>query len=179
MTAIFFLLSVVLIVCAIIFLWRLAPLLAAAFILLALPVSAAGIGAIANPIIDTAQVQIVTWIVGGVMSAGFAALSWFGSKIGIRLVERLNRQTIEESATRYANSIIDLLQARYLGATTIGQPDLSDLIRTGISYIKTGNPGTVKATGITDDRIGTYVRDAIQQVKSDKLADALAKAGAL
>ena len=150
-------------------------ILAAPF-LIPLAATAADIGPIANPVIDHVQGTLVGWAADAAVTAFFTAAAWFGGLIGVRIVERLNRQTLQEAATRYANSIIDQLQARYIGST---DPNIGDLVGAGIGYIKAGNPGTVKQTKATDDRLGTYVRSAIQQVKADKLADALKRAGAM
>lgn len=152
-----------------------ARLVAAALILLmAAPGAyAASLGGVVNPIIDQLQVDLVGRLVESVVGVFFLVATWISGKVGIRFVERLNRQTLQEAATRYANSIIDQIQLRYLGSAP---PDLSDLIGQGITYIKTGNAGTVKQTRITDDRLGTYIEEAIQGVRMDKLAEAAAAA---
>ena len=75
---------------------------------------AASVGDVANPIIDRVQGEIVIWIAGGVVSAVMGVAGWFGSLVGIRVVEKLNRDTLREAAERYANGLIDLAQARYL-----------------------------------------------------------------
>ena len=127
---------------------------------------ASSIGAIANPIIDHVQVELVSWIATGAMSAFWVVATWFGGLIGIRFVERMNRQTLQEAAERWINMKIDEIQARYLETST---PDLSDIIAGGIRYIKTGNPGTVKQAKATDDRLDAYLRAAISMGKQQSL----------
>jgi hypothetical protein len=139
----------------------------------AAPIPLGSIGSLVNPVIDQAQGAVVAWVATGVVSACFAALTWIGGKIGFRVVDRLNRATIQESAERYTNTIIDQIQLRYL-ASASGVPDLSDLVLGGIGYIKAGNSGTVKAGGFTDSKLGDYVTGAM----NDKLTKVLAKAGA-
>ena len=134
---------------------------------------AASVGDVANPIIDRVQGEIVIWIAGGVVSAVMGVAGWFGSLVGIRVVEKLNRDTLREAAERYANGLIDLAQARYLDANPGA---IADLVAGGIDYIKTGNPGTVKQTRIKDDRVGAYVTEAIQKVTADRLSSALGRA---
>ncbi len=109
----------------------------------------------------------------GVVSAVMGVAGWFGSLVGIRVVEKLNRDTLREAAERYANGLIDLAQARYLDANPGA---IADLVAGGIDYIKTGNPGTVKQTRIKDDRVGAYVTEAIQKVSADRLSSALGRA---
>lgn len=153
-----------------------ARLLAFALIALTLApltAAAASIGSIANPIIDQVQGEVVRWIVGGALAAFWSAATWLGGVIGWRFIEKMNRATIQEAAERYANTIIDQIQVRYL-ASANGLPDLSDLVLGGIGYIKAGNGGTVKSGGFTDSKIGDYVTGAI----NDKLMRVLAKAGA-
>ena len=77
---------------------------------------AASVGDVANPIIDRVQGEVAIWLAGGVVSTVVAAAGWFGSLVGIRVVEKLNRDTLREAAERYANGLIDLAQARYLDA---------------------------------------------------------------
>ena len=48
---------------------------------------AASVGDVANPIIDRVQGEIVIWIAGGVVSAVMGVAGWFGSLVGIRVVE--------------------------------------------------------------------------------------------
>ena len=102
-----------------------------------------------------------------------ATRSWLGGIVGVRLIERLNRATIQEAAERYANGLIDLAQARYLDANPSA---VGDLVARGIDYIKGGNAGTVKQSKMKDDRLGAYVIEAIQKVKADRLSAALGRA---
>ncbi len=134
---------------------------------------AASIGTIANPVIDQVQGEIVTWIITGIVSAFLGLVSWLGGIVGVRLIERLNRATIQEAAERYANGLIDLAQARYLDANPSA---VGDLVARGIDYIKGGNAGTVKQSKMKDDRLGAYVIEAIQKVKADRLSAALGRA---
>lgn len=134
---------------------------------------AVSVGDVANPIIDRVQGEIVIWIAGGVVSAVMGVAGWFGSLIGIRVIEKLNRATIQEAAERYANGLIDLAQAKYLDANPGA---IADLVAGGIDYIKGGNAGTVKQSKMKDDRIGAYVIEAIQATKSDQLSAALNRA---
>lgn len=136
------------------------PVLIFVLVLTPAMAAAAALGGLANPIIDQAQGAVASWIATSVVSACAAVLTWIGSKIGIRVVERLNRATLQEAAERYANTIIDQIQVRYL-ASRDGLPDLSDLVLGGIGYVKAGNGGTVKSGKFTDSKIGDYVTGAI------------------
>ncbi len=142
----------------------------AAAILAPIAAVAASVGAIANPIIDQVQGEVVLWVVGGAVSLFWGVASWFGGVIGVRFVERMNRATLQEAAARYANGLIDLAQARYLDANPSA---VSDLVQGGIDYIKGGNAGTVRQSKITDDRLGAYVVEAIQKARGDRLSSAL------
>lgn len=121
---------------------------------------AASIGAVANPVIDQFQGELVRGLVNGALALFWAAATWLGGIIGWRFVEKLNRQTLQEAAERFGNTVIDEVQARYLGSAT---PDLRDIIQQGVDYIKDGNAGTVKQSKVTDDRLGAYVSAAIKQ----------------
>lgn len=151
----------------------------AAAVLICLPLAAfaATIGAIANPIIEQAQPLIVDAVTNGFVAAFFAVATWISGKIGIRFIERLNRQTIQEAARRFASTVVDQIQERYFGATSA--PDLSDLIGAGVDYIKAGNSGTVKGGKFTDSKLADYVTEAIQDKGQDVLTQALRKAGAI
>lgn len=122
---------------------------------------AAGIAAAANPLVDAIQIQIVEYVVGAAVATFFTVASYIGGKFGIKLIEEKSRATLQEAAERFANSIIDQVQARYLGGVA---PDMSDLIAQGVDYVKSGNPGTIRQIKITDDRIGAYVSAALRQV---------------
>lgn len=139
----------------------------------ALPVQAQSVGAVANPAIDQLQAPIAAWIAELAASAFLAAATWLGGIIGWRFVEKLNRATIKEAAERYANGLIDLAQARYLDANPSA---IGDYVSAGIDYIKSGNAGTVRQSKITDDRIGAYVTEAIQNARADRLSSALDRA---
>lgn len=136
---------------------------AIALIALALAVAAAYAAPVVaniNPVIDQVQAPVAAWIADLMVSAFFAAATWLGGIIGVRVIEKLNRATMREAAERFANGIIDQVQARYVGEAA---PDLTDLVNQGIGYIKTGNAGTVKQSKISDDRLGAYVAEAIQK----------------
>ncbi len=134
---------------------------------------AASVGAIANPVIDQVQGEIVTWVVAGAVSAFFGVASWFGGVIGVRVTEKMNRATLQEAAERYANGLIDLAQARYLDASP---SSIEAMVAEGVGYIKTANAGTIRQLKIKDDRIGAYVTEAIQKVKADRLSSVLDRA---
>lgn len=114
---------------------------------------------VANTVIDQTQVQIIAGIVGVLVTGFFGFLTFIANKIGVKAQEYFNRDAIETAANRYANSIVDLLQERYLGAGT--PPKYNDLIREGLKYIKKGNPDAVEQSGITDDRLTTVLKSAI------------------
>lgn len=145
----------------------------AAAIMAPIAAVAASVGAIANPIIDQVQGEVVLWVVGGAVSLFWGVASWFGGIIGNRFIERMNRATIQEAAARYANGLIDLAQARYLDDNPSA---INDLVQGGIDYIKSGNAGTVKQSKIKDDRLGAYVAEAIQKARTDRLSSALDRA---
>lgn len=121
----------------------------------------ASIGNVANPLIDHFQGQVITWIVSGVMALFWGVATWLGGIIGWRFVEKLNRATMQEAAERFANTVTDELQERYLGNAT---PELSDLVQRGVDYIKDGNAGTVRQSKIKDNRIAAYVTEGLMKV---------------
>lgn len=124
---------------------------------------ATSIGSVANPLIDHFQGQMITWIVSGVMALFWGVATWLGGMIGWRFVEKLNRATMTEAAERFANTVIDELQQRYLHNPA---PELSDIVQRGVDYIKDGNAGTVKQSKIKDDRIAAYVTEGLMKVLS-------------
>lgn len=127
-----------------------------------LPVGAmaASIGTVANPLIDQFQGEFVSWIVSGALAIFWTVATWLGSIIGWRFIEKMNRATMQEAAERFANTVIDELQLRYLGNAT---PNLSDIVQRGVDYIKDGNAGTVKQSKIKDDRIAAYVTEGLMK----------------
>lgn len=122
---------------------------------------AASIGTVANPLIDQFQGELVNWIVSGALAVFWAVATWLGGIIGWRFIEKLNRATMQEAAERFANTVIDELQLRYLGSAA---PDLSDIVQRGVTYIKDGNAGTVRQSKIKDDRIAAYVTEGLMKV---------------
>ena len=77
---------------------------------------------------------------------------------------------MELAAKRYANDMIDVLQQRMLGTSAL--PQVGDLVRAGVDYIKTGNPDAVKESKISPDRLATIVRGALN-TKAEDLAKIL------
>lgn len=125
------------------------------------------VGTAINTTIDSIQNDVVTYIVGAAMTAFFSALTWVSLKLKIKVTEYFNRNAMELAAKRYANDMIDVLQNRLIGTSSLQTIEVTDLVRSGIDYIKTGNSDAVKESKITTDRLATIVRGALNAKVED------------
>lgn len=137
---------------------------------------AQGIAPVANGAIDQAQPAIAEWISTGVTSGAMVFLAWLGRRIGVKIVEKLNRDAIATACRNFANFTIDELQLRFLDSGTAA-PDLSDLVERGLAYVSGGSKDAIKESAISTDRLRKQVEGALRDKGADLLSKALRDAG--
>lgn len=131
-------------------------------------VSAAGM--MIDPLIDKVQPAVVEYLSVGAGAAFAAAATFLTQRFGIKVFEYFNRQVIETAVKTFADSVIDMLQDRY---TKSDNPEISDLVREGIEYVKSGNPDAIRQSGIDDNRLAVKVKAALNTKTEELIAKAL------
>ena len=139
------------------------------------PIGAGALAPILNGAVDQAQPTITEWISTGVDTGLSVFLIWLGRKVGIRLIEKLNRDAIRTASKNFSNSVIDELQGRFLKAGVGATPDLSDLVERGLAYVAGGSKDAIKENKVEAARLRKQVEGALREKGTDLLAKELAK----
>lgn len=132
---------------------------------------------VVNGAIDQAQPSLADWISTTFDATLSVFLIWLGRKVGIKLIEKLNRDAIRTASRNFANFVVDELQARFLRAGP--QADISDLVERGLDYVRGGSKDAIKEKKVEAERLRKQVEGALREKAADLLAKKLREAGVL
>ena len=153
---------------ALLALCALAPVAALAF---ALPgLDAGAMIPVVNGAIDQAQPSIAEWISTTFDAVLTGFVIWIGRGVGIKFIEKMNRDAIKTAAGNFANFVVDELQARFLRAGP--QADISDLVELGLDYVRGGSKDAIKENKVEAERLRKQVEGALRIKGTDLLAKA-------
>lgn len=121
---------------------------------------------ITNQLIDRAQPAAALWFSNIVTTLFLGFTAWLGNRIGIRVLEKFNRDAVKTAAENFANSVIDELQLRFLDADKV-QPDITDLVNRGVEYVSKGSPDAIKNLPLLPYRLRQQVEGALLKKAHD------------